>query len=420
MGIPKVAVAEFLKNNETNQVHQQPKKHVISRPILPSGPMKAWAIELTWLKTLSDDHVQTLEKNSQVVLTVIDMFTKFAWAKVLPNKTANVVAAAFKEIIVSNGSAPSTLRSDNGSEFIAEEFKKVCSANSIKQLFSDTYSPQQNAVIERFNKTIKMMVYKYQTQYNMPKITNSDLLKIISNYNNCKHGTTEMIPSRLHNTQHQTEVKVARGMMKHRAAELIKESQHHHPKLVVGDTVRVAKRVNGEWRRGRQLKQYAYLTQWFYELYTVANISNATRLHNSLYTLMDPNGETVQQKFLRQDLLQIDRKNLTVELDRNQFVVDKVIGGPKMVSGVKKYKVIFKGYDEEPEWIPEQDSFKTAINEYQNGKSKVNPPVSVPKKVIAKPMESVAKNTQNVATSATDYIASSRTRRTITAPKRYQ
>ena len=47
-----------------------------------------------------------------------------------------------------------TFRSDNGGEFTSNEFKELCKDLGIKRELSTPYSPQQNGVAERKNRTI--------------------------------------------------------------------------------------------------------------------------------------------------------------------------------------------------------------------------------------------------------------------------
>ena len=55
--------------------------------------------------------IQTVEKESQCVFTCIDMFSKFAFAVIIPNKTAQTVSKTFRKILESqNGETPATLR----------------------------------------------------------------------------------------------------------------------------------------------------------------------------------------------------------------------------------------------------------------------------------------------------------------------
>jgi hypothetical protein len=41
----------------------------------------------------------TTEKDLQVVLTIVNCFSKYAWAKILPNKQAKTVSDAFRKIL---------------------------------------------------------------------------------------------------------------------------------------------------------------------------------------------------------------------------------------------------------------------------------------------------------------------------------
>jgi transposase InsO family protein len=52
------------------------------------------------------------------------------------------------------GSSMVKSRSDNGSEFRNTRVEEYCDGEGIKHEFSSTYTPQQNGVVERKNKTM--------------------------------------------------------------------------------------------------------------------------------------------------------------------------------------------------------------------------------------------------------------------------
>jgi transposase InsO family protein len=52
------------------------------------------------------------------------------------------------------GYHPSTLHSDQGSEFLNSSLEEYCWEHLIKQCTSNAYTPQQNGLAERFNQTI--------------------------------------------------------------------------------------------------------------------------------------------------------------------------------------------------------------------------------------------------------------------------
>ncbi|CAL2238252.1 unnamed protein product [Prunus armeniaca] len=51
-----------------------------------------------------------------------------------------------------------TLRTNRGGEFCSNEFEAYCEANDIRRHLIDSYTPQQNGVCERKNRTILNMV----------------------------------------------------------------------------------------------------------------------------------------------------------------------------------------------------------------------------------------------------------------------
>jgi hypothetical protein len=57
------------------------------------------AIDLTWLKKVDVESLTIIEKESQVVLTIVDRFLKYAWARILPTKCAKTVSDAFRKIL---------------------------------------------------------------------------------------------------------------------------------------------------------------------------------------------------------------------------------------------------------------------------------------------------------------------------------
>jgi hypothetical protein len=57
----------------------------------------------------------------------------------------------------SSGNLIKILRSDRGGEFLAKSFQGVCDSAGIKHQFTAPYTPQQNGVVERKNRTVMEM-----------------------------------------------------------------------------------------------------------------------------------------------------------------------------------------------------------------------------------------------------------------------
>jgi transposase InsO family protein len=61
------------------------------------------------------------------------------------------------------------LRSDRGGEFTSTEFTAFCNDNGIHKQLTAPYSPQQNGVAERKNRTILNMVRSLLLEKQIPK-----------------------------------------------------------------------------------------------------------------------------------------------------------------------------------------------------------------------------------------------------------
>ena len=62
-----------------------------------------------------------------------------------------------------------TLRSDRGGEFTSDEFSKYCLEHGIKRQLTTPYSPQNNVVVERKNRTVVSMVRAMLKAKNLPR-----------------------------------------------------------------------------------------------------------------------------------------------------------------------------------------------------------------------------------------------------------
>ena len=61
-----------------------------------------------------------------------------------------------------------TLRTDRGGEFLSHEFRDYCDKNGINRHLTAPYSPQQNGVVERRNRTLLEMTRSLLKHMNVP------------------------------------------------------------------------------------------------------------------------------------------------------------------------------------------------------------------------------------------------------------
>ena len=101
----------------------------------------------------------SFNKGLKYILTVIDVFSKYAWAVPIKDKSAASVTKAFETKI--NDRIPKTLWVDEGKEFYNAVFKKLLDKHKI-DMYS-TLNEGKAVVIERFYRTLKYIMSKYFT-----------------------------------------------------------------------------------------------------------------------------------------------------------------------------------------------------------------------------------------------------------------
>eukprot|EP00253_Pinus_taeda_P036700 PITA_36700 len=96
---------------------------------------------------------------NQYFLTFIDDFTRKTWVYFLKNKSEVFEKFRNFKALVENQSRLhiKVLRTDRGGEYISKEFLRFCRENGIHKQFTAGYTPQQNGVAERKNRTIMDM-----------------------------------------------------------------------------------------------------------------------------------------------------------------------------------------------------------------------------------------------------------------------
>lgn len=125
-----------------------------TRKVVSSFPDDIWSIDLVEmgsLKELNDDY--------GMILTCVDVFSRFAWARPLKSKSAEEVKAAIESIVKANNKeTPRHLWTDQGKEFYNAKLTAWRKKNDVG-LYS-TYGPHKSAIVERFNRTLKTNMWR--------------------------------------------------------------------------------------------------------------------------------------------------------------------------------------------------------------------------------------------------------------------
>ena len=66
------------------------------------------------------------------------------------------------------GKTIKVLRTDRGREYLSDEFRTLCEEKGIRRQLTIPYTPQQNGVAERRNRTLLDMVRSMMAHANLP------------------------------------------------------------------------------------------------------------------------------------------------------------------------------------------------------------------------------------------------------------
>lgn len=157
-----------------------------------------------WEKILIDLRTYKLQNNGYCwILTIIDVFTKYAFTFALKNKTGTEVKNHLQDLFYAVGS-PQIIHSDNGKEFTNEHIKHLCETFKIKLIHGRLRHPQSQGQVERLNQTLTRYIQKQLTsKYDENKNMNENkkwvelYKKVTYEYNCAKHTATNKSPFEL-------------------------------------------------------------------------------------------------------------------------------------------------------------------------------------------------------------------------------
>jgi transposase InsO family protein len=159
LNIRRKDVADFLKRQKNYQITRN-TQHKINKPILATRPNERWAIDLIEL-----ERYEKQNKNYRYILTCIDHFSRYVWARPLKKKTSEDVRDAMQDICQKAGVYPHILQRDNGGEF-AGELTTWLNDHDIEGIKTLSYSPQANGLIENFNNQMRKMLRELMIRHN--------------------------------------------------------------------------------------------------------------------------------------------------------------------------------------------------------------------------------------------------------------
>lgn len=255
-----------------NELHKQARKNFKRRRVIIKGIDDLWQADLVEMGTYS-----TYNNGYRFLLTVIDTFSKYAWAVALKTKNASDVTKAMKKVFES-GRKPRNLQTDDGKEFFNKEFNNLMKQNNINHY--STFSSLKASIVERFNRTLKNMMWKeFSLQGSYKWIDNYE--KLLDLYNNKVHRTIKMKPSEVSTSNEHSILQTVFSPLK----------VYSKPKYCVGDYVRISKY--------KHVFEKGYTPNWTTEIFKIHKIQNT---YPSTYILEDYQGNIIKGAFYKEEL----------------------------------------------------------------------------------------------------------------------
>lgn len=292
------------KRDLVEELHSDARKNFIRRSTVMKGIDDTLQADLVEMLPYA-----TKNENMKYILTVINIFSKKAYARPLKNKTGPEVTKAMKSVLDSLNYNVKNLHVDMGVEFYNKHFKKMLQKFNIN-LYS-TFSIKKAAIIERFNRTLKNKMWKefsYRGKYKWIDILQS----LLDDYNNTRHRKIKLKPNEVNvqNEQH-----LLNTVYNHKWIV----SEKNKPKFKEGDSVRLSKY--------KHIFEKGYTPNWTTEVFKIKKVHFSNPI---TYELVDLNNNPIIGTVYTEELLLAKNPDLylieKILRERDQMVYVKWLG----------------------------------------------------------------------------------------------
>ena len=154
-GVNRQLVEQFLNGEQAYTLHKPAKRRSVRNRTYVAGINAQWQVNLADMQAITRQNM-----GARYLLTVIDVFSKYAWVALVKSNNAAAVTEAFRQILSAAALRhPNRLQTDKGKEFVNASFAALIKRHNIQNFASE--SDQKAAVVERFNRTIKTSIWTY-------------------------------------------------------------------------------------------------------------------------------------------------------------------------------------------------------------------------------------------------------------------
>ena len=263
------------------------------------------------------------------ILVAIDCFSKYVWVKPMVNKSGAETLAALKHVLQAiknmnmlNGvtsQKPSELFCDSGKEFVNRQVKDYLQQEGIK--ITHASSEMKAAIVERVNRTLQDLIYRYMTENQTYRYVNA-LPDLIYVYNMRGHRSLKFMSPR--DAERDVNQQAVLNALNERYTKIGK--QRKNPKYDVGQRVRINK-LGGRFARG-------YHERFSQELFEIVEV--LTRMPIPMYILKSLNDNQIIKGGFYDEELQ--------PVEGDVFKIEKVLK-ERTVRGQRQLFVKWIGFD---------------------------------------------------------------------------
>jgi hypothetical protein len=303
-----------VEGEETYTLHKPAKHHYPTSKTFTGGIGDTHQIDIVDMKKYIGEN-----SGYGYMLTVIDCFSRKAWAISMKRKSGAEVKRALA--IVFKDNIPKKIGADRGKEFLNSNVQKYLKDNKVK--FYTLVSQFKAAIVERFNRTLKSRMFKVFTRRKTYKWI--DILpKLVKAYNNSFHRTIKMTPNQV-NKGNETDL-FDKLYGDRGGKQLI-------PKFNFGDRVRlnIAKTAFAK----------GYTGGWTREIFKIYKVRQ-DRVPHIMYEVIDSNDEVIVGTFYEQELQLVSQDNQPLPIEK---VIDQRVNNNR-----KEHLVKLKGIAK-PNWV---------------------------------------------------------------------
>ena len=199
LNIRRSDASDFLKKQKVYQITRT-QHHKTNKPILSTNVDERWGTDCINMTSFANNN-GGVQNGYKFILTVVDYFSRYVWARKMKTQTAINVTKALKSIAEETKTYPKLIQADNGSEFM-NDTSEWMKENDIVYIKTLSYTPTSNGLVEHKNRRIREVLREMMIQNNSRNWTNS-LQIACDNLNSQRNETTKQTPSPIWRSGHE-------------------------------------------------------------------------------------------------------------------------------------------------------------------------------------------------------------------------